>query len=57
MPGLESQMGERKARDILVEMLKVLREYGADETAEEYFMGFTPKSYFSWLLGSMDAEL
>jgi hypothetical protein len=35
---------------ILGETLRILKEYGADEEAVEYSMGFNPKSYFSWLL-------
>lgn len=57
MPDLVAQMEERKAREVLGETLKVLTEYGADDTAEEYTMGFTPKSYFSWLLETMNTSL
>jgi hypothetical protein len=56
MPNLEAQMEERKAREVLSGMLKVLKEYGADENAEEYIMGFTAKSYFSWLLETMNTS-
>jgi len=56
MPNLAAQMEERKAREVLSGMLKVLKEYGADENAEEYIMGFTAKSYFSWLLETMNTS-
>jgi ankyrin repeat protein len=56
MPDLVAQIEERKAREILSGTLEILKEYGADEEAIEYVMGFNPKSYFSWLLETTEVR-
>lgn len=58
MPYLVARKEEMEAQEMLGAMLKVLREYGADEEAAEFVMGYNPKSYFAWLLESAnEAEI
>ena len=53
---LVAQMEERIARGVLGETLKLLKENRADESAEEYTLGLAPRSYFSWLLETMNTQ-
>ena len=56
MTQIVAQIREREAWKVLTETVKVLGDYGADENAVEYIMGFNPKSYFAWLLETLEGE-
>jgi hypothetical protein len=55
-PYLVAQLGLKQAGDVLGETLNVLKEFGADETAVDYVMGFTAKSYFTWMMETMAGD-
>ena len=55
-PYLVAQLGLKRAGDVLGGTLNVLKEFGADETAVDYVMGFTAKSYFTWMMETMAGE-
>jgi hypothetical protein len=55
-PFLEVKASQKKESELLKQMVKVLLDFGADESAVEYTMGFNPKGYFEWLLENMERE-
>jgi hypothetical protein len=52
-PYLIAKVEEKQAGEVLGGTLNVLKEYGADEMAVDYVMGFTAKSYFAWMMETM----
>jgi hypothetical protein len=55
-PYLIVQSELQQTGDVLSGTLNLLKEFGANETAVDYVMGFTAKSYFTWMMETMAGE-
>ena len=56
MSYLEAQLEQKKAGEVLTGTIAVLKEFGIDEEAIDFVMGFNAKSYFSWLMETMTED-
>jgi hypothetical protein len=55
-PYLIAQLELKQTGVVLSGTLNLLKEFGADETAVDHVMGFTAKSYFTWMMETMAGE-